>query len=420
MHPIANRQGHVARQQGAELIVLGPNHTVHCLDATAGWLWQHADGERSVDALLSGLRAQVDANADRELVFEALDRLADAELLQARIAPPSGVSRRVVLRRLMGAGALAALTAALGTSRVAAAATGGVCGEDKALIEEIAWLEAEQAAIADVLDGWVDEGEKADEADKLTETYLTRLRSKERQRKKRSASYAAQLEDATEDLAECKLDETSGAATAKRALRRKKHFAQRQEKMRKRHVQRQERGSKRMKQLLQREKSRKSQVSSHEATFKKKHAKNKLLLKKSQEMRSKKIGASESRSKAQISRSEQTAKLDAKQYEERLIQLRARQEADSKRIKGRLVQGEERSKTQAEAYTSRQSEQGWKKAGADDQILAIAQQDALQAQEEAKKIVGGASEDKSKQSDTKAAHSAVAAAAESAQEATKK
>ena len=94
MKPISVRTDRIARPLGAGLVILGPNHRVDQLDAVAAWLWTRADGTLDVDQLLHGLRAHVDAEADRAMVFEALDRLADASLLEARVAPPSGHSRR--------------------------------------------------------------------------------------------------------------------------------------------------------------------------------------------------------------------------------------------------------------------------------------------------------------------------------------
>lgn len=69
------------------------------------------------------------------------------------MAPPAGLSRRGLITRLAGVSALAALTAVVGLP-IAALAAGPACGDDKALIDELAWLEAQTSAVADFLDQW--------------------------------------------------------------------------------------------------------------------------------------------------------------------------------------------------------------------------------------------------------------------------
>ncbi len=389
MHPLAVVQDHIARPDGTDLVILGPNHAVHRLDAVAAWIWQHADGERSVDALLMGLRAEVDANADRELVFEALDRLADAALLQARIAPPSGVSRRVALHRLFGAGALAALSSVVARIPETEAAEGGICADDKSLIEEIAWLEAEQGAIADILDDWVEEGEKADDT---SEVYLGQLRLRERSRKRLRVRYRTALEDANDDLGECLLDETSGKSIAARSKRRSLLLKIRREKATKRRLKSKERTNKRTHRLIKREHQSKAKLLNKEflAKKKKKKAWQQQL---SKEKMAKKQQATKLRLKAALGRQESHEKQNEAQYKERLEQLAVQAEREKKHSGARLVRAEQRKKLRADAFTSRQTEASWKKAGADDGVLAQAQKDALVAQEQASKIEAGQADD---------------------------
>lgn len=382
MFPIARREAHIARPQGADLVVLAPDHRVHRLDATAAWIWQHADGQRDVDSLLLGLRAEVDANADRDLVFEALDRLSDAGLLDERVAPPTGFSRRVALQRLVGAGAVAALTAVLGAPRLVEAAQGGLCGEDKAIIEEIAWLEAEQSAVADILDDWVTEGENADD---ISEIYLDRLMAREQQRKRLAADYAVKLDDATEDLAQCKLDATTGKAIEAREQHTKHHHKVQQEKAAKTTAKRTERSAKRVKHAYQQEADRKGKARTQEASYKKKQQ-DAEKIGVSKEHLSKREAHSEMRMKAKVRRQESSTKQAHEHLRKRQERIELQSEDSQKSIKTLLLRSEERAKIQSEAFASKQSEEASKQAGVSDQVYALAQQDALVAQEEAKKI----------------------------------
>ncbi len=82
----------------------------HALGPVAAAVWGAADGTRDVAALVEVARA-VDATADARLVWQVLDGLADAGLLEARLAPAAPVVDR---RALLGSLGAAALVAAFG------------------------------------------------------------------------------------------------------------------------------------------------------------------------------------------------------------------------------------------------------------------------------------------------------------------
>lgn len=90
MHPRALVEGFVVEESAAGLVLRHAQREVVRLTGVAAAVWRHADGLRSVDALAALVGAEVDA------VWRALDELAEAELVVARVAMPAasrGLSR---------------------------------------------------------------------------------------------------------------------------------------------------------------------------------------------------------------------------------------------------------------------------------------------------------------------------------------
>ncbi len=399
MHPIAYREDHVARPLDGGLVVLSPDRSVHHLDAVAAYVWSHADGTQSAAQLTEGLRASGHADATSTLVFEALDRLADAKLLSQRAAPPSGVSRRAMLRRLTGGAALAALTAVVGLPESALAAAGGVCGDDKALIEEIAWLEAEASGVAELLDTWIDEAEdqtekalttkatldtatKADTTgsdDAVDEVYLAALNKRERYYKYLAAKRHLLRADATEDLAECTTAKKKHHAE-ERVKARELHYKKRQEQSHKSSARHLERHKKRQVAYRAREKSRKAQLQNNEALSKKKLAHKPTQLKESQLRHEERAKRELVHHKARTLRHERRLKHVKSHSEQRTKHIAVRRERGLKHTKSQLVTFQERADIQAEALASRKLEQASKDKGVKDRVREIAQEEALKAQ----------------------------------------
>ena len=100
MKPQTRRSGLLVRELPDELLVYDQErHRAHCLNRTAAVVFQLADGTRT----LSDLAALADA--DVEVVRVALERLADAGLLESAVpvaspATSEGISRREVARRV--------------------------------------------------------------------------------------------------------------------------------------------------------------------------------------------------------------------------------------------------------------------------------------------------------------------------------
>ena len=85
----AKRAGEVCPAPGEGFRVTSPRGEVLDLGPLLAAVWQAADGDRSVAALHEAVQA-VDAAADGSIVWQALDALADADLLTGRIAPHDG------------------------------------------------------------------------------------------------------------------------------------------------------------------------------------------------------------------------------------------------------------------------------------------------------------------------------------------
>ena len=116
MHPRAIVEGFVVEESGTELVLRHPAREALQLTGVAAAVWRHADGLRSVDELARHVGAEVDA------VWLALDELADAELVVARVAPPAA-SRGLSRREVLSLAAAGAVTAGLAPTS-ASAATG--------------------------------------------------------------------------------------------------------------------------------------------------------------------------------------------------------------------------------------------------------------------------------------------------------
>ena len=107
----------LSREFGDEVLVYDPQNNVgHCLNSTAAAAWKLCDGNSSPSQIARTLSRQFCALVDESVVLLALDRLADAHLLVAPEVRVERPSRRVVIRRI---GIAAAIALPLVTSIVA-------------------------------------------------------------------------------------------------------------------------------------------------------------------------------------------------------------------------------------------------------------------------------------------------------------
>ncbi len=109
------------REEDGAVVVTAPGGERHRLHPITAAVFDHADGSRRVDELLAVARA-VEPAVTAEWLWSALDALADAGLLTARVAPPGGavddslsgpMTRRTMLRRIGIVGAVSAASFAV-------------------------------------------------------------------------------------------------------------------------------------------------------------------------------------------------------------------------------------------------------------------------------------------------------------------
>jgi coenzyme PQQ synthesis protein D (PqqD) len=114
--PRARRHDLVVEQVAEETLVYDlERHRAHCLSAAAAWVWRHCDGATDAAALAARLGRKLGQEADEEVVWVALHRLARAHLLDGPLPPAR--SRALRSRR-----ALLAKVAVLGISVLSIAA----------------------------------------------------------------------------------------------------------------------------------------------------------------------------------------------------------------------------------------------------------------------------------------------------------
>lgn len=265
------------------------------------------------------------------------------------------------MQRLVGGAALAALTAALGVPRDAAAAE--QCGQEKDLIDEIAYLQTLQGEVADLLDAWYD---KADADPKTDEYYLKALGAKEAEAKKREREYIYKLEDATEDLADCKLGPSEMQAKKKKE-QLAAHFKKRSQEMDYKDKQAQTQYAAQLEKLKADEEKKKQYIDKNQAS----------------------VQGDENQVEAMTQHVERRYKMLKSRYAEESetkATLRKRHEErhykHTNSLKERLVDAGERTELFAEAYTLRQSEKAAKSLD-QDLVYKLASESKAKAEESA-------------------------------------
>ena len=120
MHPVARTTELIVEALPTETIVYDTtNHRVHCLNETASLIWQHCDGQTSVEQIANRLSRRLRAPADEDVVRLGLHELNDRGLLAGDPGETTTESRRELSRRLaLVGGAFVALLPVI-TSMVA-------------------------------------------------------------------------------------------------------------------------------------------------------------------------------------------------------------------------------------------------------------------------------------------------------------
>jgi hypothetical protein len=107
----------LSRKFDAEVLIYDPQRDVgHCLNSTAAAVWRLCDGKSSPRQIAAELSRQFSAPVEERVVQLALGQLADANLLVERKVTVGSLSRRVAIRRM---GIAAAIALPLITSIVA-------------------------------------------------------------------------------------------------------------------------------------------------------------------------------------------------------------------------------------------------------------------------------------------------------------
>ena len=107
----------LSREFGEEVLVYDLQRDMgHCLNSTAAAAWKLCDGNRSPSQIARTLSRQFSAHVDESVVLLALDRLAEAHLLVEPAVAVERLSRRIAIRRI---GVAAAIALPLITSVVA-------------------------------------------------------------------------------------------------------------------------------------------------------------------------------------------------------------------------------------------------------------------------------------------------------------
>jgi hypothetical protein len=127
MKPVARKSGLVVRELPDEVLVYDSDrHRAHCLNRTAAIVFRNADGRRSVSELAALLGTEGPEGARETLVGMALERLAEAHLLEDEpvAVSASRPSRRDVVRRVgLAAALLPVVASVLAPTPAEAAAT---------------------------------------------------------------------------------------------------------------------------------------------------------------------------------------------------------------------------------------------------------------------------------------------------------
>lgn len=135
--PNARSAGLLVRELADEVLVYDAGrHRAHCLNRTAALVWRSCDGRTPISAIAERVSRRLSAPVAEDVVWLALDQLAESDLLSTadaapRPAPPGRVSRRVMLRRLGAAAAVALpLVTSVASPTPAQAQSSALCNDD--------------------------------------------------------------------------------------------------------------------------------------------------------------------------------------------------------------------------------------------------------------------------------------------------
>ncbi len=102
--PRARQAGLLVRSVGDQLAVYDQERRrLHVLNRTTALVWHHCDGRHTIADLAALAGCELGIEADEGLIWLALVRLQEADLLEERVAPPpalASMSRSELLRKV--------------------------------------------------------------------------------------------------------------------------------------------------------------------------------------------------------------------------------------------------------------------------------------------------------------------------------
>ncbi len=101
--PLARQEGLVVQQMPDEVLIYDlDRHKAFCLNQTAALVWQHCDGQTSVEQIAQRLEKELQTPISMDVVYLALDSFSKDQLLEERVMLPveMGLNRREVMRRI--------------------------------------------------------------------------------------------------------------------------------------------------------------------------------------------------------------------------------------------------------------------------------------------------------------------------------
>ena len=124
--PKARKEGIIVRELPDEVLIYDRHRDqAHCLNQTAGFVWQHCDGRTRVATVARLLSTKGQTPVDESVVLLALDQLAERHLLIESSTRPFGarVSRRKLVLKYAPAALALPVVLSITAPTAAAAAT---------------------------------------------------------------------------------------------------------------------------------------------------------------------------------------------------------------------------------------------------------------------------------------------------------
>jgi hypothetical protein len=129
INPKSRQNDLVVQELPEEVLVYDlKKHKAFCLNQTAAFVWQHADGETTVEQIAYLLQKKLRTPVDESVVWFALEQLEKDGLLENRVAAPlmfAGMNRRDLIKTLGKSAAVALPLVMAITAPTAASAQSG-------------------------------------------------------------------------------------------------------------------------------------------------------------------------------------------------------------------------------------------------------------------------------------------------------